>query len=142
MALNNKGEAPSTIIISCLAMTIILVGMFFVATSSTTLYNNEMNDTFKNTMDKSSALKEIATSANTKIDGSKGMQDPGTGVLLFDGLNTIVLGFKAVREVVYDYTVGIGQALGISPLIVQLIVAILFIVIITSIISALWSRDV
>ena len=135
-------ETPSMILISCIAVMAILLGGFFVATSVVNEYNLTSDESFKNSMDKSGALNDQVDSMNEKLDSSKGMQDPGTGSLLFDGLNTIVLGVKATRAIVGDFVQTIGLTLGIPTILIKLIVAMLLIVIIAAILSALWSRDV
>lgn len=136
------GITPSSIIISCMVVVLILVGMFTVASSSVEHYNLTIDESFSDSMDKSGDLVEQVDSMNEKLDDSSGVQDPGTGSLIFDGLNTIVLGIKATRAIVHDFVQNIGLAFGIAPIIVQLIGGILLVTIVAAIISTLWSRDV
>lgn len=140
---NRKGNiTPSSIIVSCVVIVILVLGLFLVASSSLSYYNNTIDESFSNSMDKSNELVEQTESMSGKLDDSEGVQDPGTGSLIFDGLNTMVLGIKATRAIASDFTRTIGSTLGVNTLIIDLIICIILIAIIAAIVSALWSREV
>ena len=139
---NNKGNTPSTILISCMALVAIIIGLYFVASTSLSEYGETMDESFGDSMDKSNELLDQYDSMDQKISNTTGMYDSGTGSLLFDGLNSIVLGLRATRAIISDFVGNIGAELGIHPVIIMLISAMLIIVLIAAIISALWSRDI
>ena len=136
------GETPTSIFISCIVVVILIFGSYLFWTNSFEEKGLVLDESFADSMDKSSALIDQYKSMDNKTSSTIGMYDSGTGSLLFDGLNSIVLGLRATRAVISDFTESIGTELRINPIIIKLIGAILIIVLIAAIISALWSRDI